>query len=58
MNCQYASTGLLTLNATPIVLPPDVSIQNYFKKILVSTIDAQKKENVYGNGGFNLIDDV
>jgi hypothetical protein len=41
-----------------VVLPPDISIQNYFKKILVSTIEAQKKINIYGNGGFNIIDDV
>lgn len=40
------------------MLAPDVSIQTYFKKVLLSTIEAQKKMNVYSTGGFNLIDDV
>lgn len=48
----------MSVSATPVVLPPDYSIQTYFKKILLSAIEAQKKMNVYGNGGFNLIDDV
>lgn len=48
----------MTVSAAPVVLPPDVSIQTYFKKVLVSTIEAQKKMNLYGSGGFNLIDDV
>lgn len=58
MNCHYASTGELRVNATPAVLQADISIQNYYKKVLSSTIDAQRKMNVYSNGGFNLIDKV
>jgi hypothetical protein len=58
ISCQYVSTGDLTIGANPIVLKAEISIQEYFKSIMKETIAAQKRYNVYGSGGFNIIDDI
>lgn len=58
MNCLYVSTGQIKVNAVPVVLPSDITIQTYFKKLLIKSIDTQRKMNIYANGGFDLIDKV
>ena len=52
------STGSIHLNAAPVVLTPENTVQEYLKNMLEKTIGAQKRMNVYGNGGFDLIQNV
>ena len=55
INCQYVSTGTLSINTQPALLPSDISIQQYYRTILEKAREAQRKINIYSNGGFNLI---
>lgn len=58
IDCQHVSTGMLTVNAKPLVLQTETTIQEYLKSILEKTIEVQKELNIYSNGGFELIQNI